>query len=851
MHDLQYKKIKQLMQMMLFELNQMYISRGGQVIFSSINCSPGCPKVLENSPVVYAGKIYNGENGTKLWTYKDLEREIRLQFKALMELSLEGDSSGKLFPFPKIEVAIEKKFTDTETWNEKLYKIVSPDFDEGDFPEPDYKVELAPSYNDLYRLAFNVTAKYGILYFDNLLPERKNAENSVGCTQCITNDTLCITKTNAGLQLEEIDTIKNYLTPFGIQTPEKTLRKQIHEEIYQIRLDNGMYINATKDHALYINGTRTNTEDIKVGDTLDQFCKLPIDGIDNPKLGWFAGWYAAEGNMLFRDIKTGGHRLQISLNVDEEEIGNELVAYLKEEFKVNATIRKVKDRSELRILVYNKEFMEKLVNMGFPEKTGRRGKIPDCILNASDNTKWEFVHAFCKGEGSRYAKRGSRLRVEFYSDKTAQGLMLIAQSLGIEFRYGESRVNKTVTISNKDALDAFDNKEYYKTRSSEVIEIKKILYDGIVIDPIDLNGHQFILGNGIVSGNCCSYSFSTDTKDDHYEDELNFRNGYFFRLGGMQAASINMPRLAYKSDRKLKVLMAQIFDTMDTLVLLFKEKKKYIEQNKHRLQYLTQKGENTQLLTDFDSLVYEIGIVGINEMCQYHTGKQLDEGTEAIELAEYVLSEMQKYTKLLSEMHKMKIVLARTPAETVAQKFAVSDLMNDEYREKAITCIKGDLQSAIEMCKSGNRNLPIYYSNGFAPYVGSELPLFEKINIEDKLWPYVDGGAITHIWLGEENPNPDALMEFAFNIFRNTNIGYLAFTKDLTQCVKCKNIQTGLKFKCDKCGSEDTNWYSRVTGYYSMTNQIRDGKIITNRWNNAKLQELTDRKKENITGGVE
>ena len=46
-----------------------------------------------------------------------------------MELSLEGDSTGKLFPFPKIEIAIEKKFVNLETWEngiEDLHKSAEP-----------------------------------------------------------------------------------------------------------------------------------------------------------------------------------------------------------------------------------------------------------------------------------------------------------------------------------------------------------------------------------------------------------------------------------------------------------------------------------------------------------------------------------------------------------------------------------------------------------------------------------------------------------------------------------------------------------------------------------------------------
>lgn len=524
MKDKPYAEIKQLMQLLLFELNQMYISRGGQVIFSSINVSPGCPKVLEDVPVVHAGKIYNGKD-EKLWTYKECEREIRLQFKALMELSLDGDSSGKLFPFPKIEVAIEKKFLDPETW-EKGFTIQNT----LDKFYHDVEYEDIPSYKDLYKMAFEVTARFGILYFDNLLPEKKNAEEGVGCTQC------------------------------------------------------------------------------------------------------------------------------------------------------------------------------------------------------------------------------------------------------------------------------------------------------------------------------CSYSFATDKEsDNNFVKRLNFEDGYFFNnLGGMQACSMNLPRLAFQSNKDKKLLMAYIFNTMDLMVEVFKTKKELINGNIHRLKYVTQTSKRTIEMTDFDSLVYEVGIVGLNEMCQWFTGYQLDENRESVELGKFVLAEMQKYCKILSEMHNLKIVLARTPAETVAQRFAVSDLMNDQYRDMAKTVIKGDLEYAIELCKKGIKNVPIYYSNGFAPYVGSKLSILEKIRLESEFWPFVDGGAITHIWLGEENPDPDGLMDFALRVFKNTNIGYLAFTKDLSQCVECKSITPGLINECPKCKSGNLNWLSRVTGYYSEVAQIREGKEGNSRWNAAKKKELHDRNKQDF-----
>jgi ribonucleoside-triphosphate reductase len=39
---------------------------------------------------------------------------------------------------------------------------------------------------------------------------------------------------------------------------------------------------------------------------------------------------------------------------------------------------------------------------------------------------------------------------------------------------------------------------------------------------------------------------------------------------------------------------------------------------------------------------------------------------------------------------------------------------------------------------------------------------------------------IFHIWLGEARPDPGGLYDMAMRLCRNTQIGYFAFTRDLT-----------------------------------------------------------------------
>ena len=160
LEGMSYKEIKQLMQMMVYELNQMYVSRGGQAVFSSVNLTPGVPEIFKNSPAVYKGEVSKR-------TYGEFEREVRLAFKALLEVMNDGDIYGRPFPFPKLEVCIQREFL-SEYWDEPAH----------------VKGEELPTYKELYERAFDLAAKTGLPYFDNLLPAYRKADGTVACYQC-------------------------------------------------------------------------------------------------------------------------------------------------------------------------------------------------------------------------------------------------------------------------------------------------------------------------------------------------------------------------------------------------------------------------------------------------------------------------------------------------------------------------------------------------------------------------------------------------------------------------------------------------------------------------------------------
>ena len=128
LRDLPYERIKQLAQMFIYEMSQMYVARGGQTVFSSIDIEPEIPKVLMDVPAVLpGGQVRDGV------TYADFQDETEKFFRAIIEVYTNGDSLGKPFHFPKCEVK------------------VSP--------------ELLEKYSEDYLAVSRLAAKFGTPYF--------------------------------------------------------------------------------------------------------------------------------------------------------------------------------------------------------------------------------------------------------------------------------------------------------------------------------------------------------------------------------------------------------------------------------------------------------------------------------------------------------------------------------------------------------------------------------------------------------------------------------------------------------------------------------------------------------------
>ncbi len=342
--------------------------------------------------------------------------------------------------------------------------------------------------------------------------------------------------------------------------------------------------------------------------------------------------------------------------------------------------------------------------------------------------------------------------------------------------------------------------------------------------------------DGVSCYQCCAYNFSEGPNSEGFEDRLYFNDGDHFSMGGMQVVTINMPRLAFEANGNDDLLFEKLRERMEIAkeIHLLKRSLIFTQAEKGLIPFATQRPNGAPPAVNLEGLASTIGTIGMNELVQHHMGEELHESADALRFAIKIVIEMGKIAQEFEKETGVSFAVSRTPAESAAQRLAVADLIH--YPEIAHKYVKGDLNGWREKIRV-SRDLPVYYTNGCMVNHSAPVPLFKRMDIEQKFFPALSGGNIFHAWLGEAYPNPDALAKLNEKIANQTWIGYFSHTKDISVCNNCSQVYSGWIETCFNCQSRDITSYSRITGYYQAIHA----------WNEGKKQELRDRYRTKVS----
>ncbi len=293
--------------------------------------------------------------------------------------------------------------------------------------------------------------------------------------------------------------------------------------------------------------------------------------------------------------------------------------------------------------------------------------------------------------------------------------------------------------------------------------------------------------------------------------ELRKKSGGFFgsgeSTGSVGVVTINMPRLAYLASDEAD-FYRRLDHLMDVAARSLKTKREVITRLLNAGLYPYTK----RYLGTFENHFSTIGLVGMNEACLNAGWLRVDLTHEPAQaFTKDVLNHMRDRLSDYQEKYGDLYNLEATPAESTTYRFA-----------------KHDKEQFPDIVTANDQGKPYYTNSSHLP-VGFTDDIFSALDVQDELQTLYTSGTVFHAFLGEKLPDWKAAATLVRKIAENYKLPYYTLSPTYSVC-KNHGYIAGEVYECPCC-HEETEVYSRITGYY---------RPVKN-WNDGKSQEFADR----------
>lgn len=283
--------------------------------------------------------------------------------------------------------------------------------------------------------------------------------------------------------------------------------------------------------------------------------------------------------------------------------------------------------------------------------------------------------------------------------------------------------------------------------------------------------------------------------------------------GNIAPTTLNLPRIGLQAKGDIN----KFFEILDSRLNLAKESLLHrYEVLKHLkvkdLPFVAGQGlmKGSENLGPDDSIepilkqgTWGIGFIGLAETLVALVGKHHGEDEGARALGIKIIEHIRQYCDRLTEEYKLNWSCYATPAEGLSGKFIKQD-------QNIFGIVKGVTDKE-------------YYTNSFHVPVGYAISIKDKIDIEAPYHKLCNGGHISYIEV-DDFPTEEAVMDIVNYAYKYTNISYIGINFHIRYCKECGTYLHENQNVCPKCGSNDIQGISRVTGYLSLDERFGPGK---------------------------
>lgn len=293
--------------------------------------------------------------------------------------------------------------------------------------------------------------------------------------------------------------------------------------------------------------------------------------------------------------------------------------------------------------------------------------------------------------------------------------------------------------------------------------------------------------------------------------ELRKKSGGFFgsgeSTGSVGVVTVNMPRVAYLATSE-EDFYRRLDHLMDVAARSLHTKRQVITRLLDAGLYPYTK----RYLGTFENHFSTIGLVGMNEACLNARWLRADMTQGPAQLfTKDVLNHMRNRLADYQEEYGDLYNLEATPAESTTYRFA-----------------KHDKEQYPDIITANDQGEPYYTNSSHLP-VGFSDDIFSALDVQDELQTLYTSGTVFHAFLGEKLPDWRAAATLVRKVAENYKLPYYTMSPTYSVC-KNHGYIAGEVYECPCC-HEETEVYSRITGYY---------RPVKN-WNDGKSQEFKDR----------
>ena len=287
--------------------------------------------------------------------------------------------------------------------------------------------------------------------------------------------------------------------------------------------------------------------------------------------------------------------------------------------------------------------------------------------------------------------------------------------------------------------------------------------------------------------------------------ELRKKSGGYFgsgeSTGSVGVVTINLPRIAYLSENETD-FFKRLGKMMDISARSLKIKRRIVSK-------LLQEGlypYTKRYLGSFNNHFSTIGLLGMNEvgLNAKWLGKNLvDKQTQefGLKVLDFMRNRLSDYQEKYGDLYNLEA----TPAESTSYRLA-----------------KHDKKRWPDIKTAGKEEDTPYYTNSSHLPVEFTTDIFEALDIQDEFQTKYTSGTVFHAFLGEKLPDWKAAAKLVKVIADNYTLPYYTLSPTYSIC-KNHGYISGEVYTCPQCG-EQTEVYSRITGYYRPVQHWNDGK---------------------------